>query len=244
MQAAQGGAVSRRLGNKVAASRVAVLPNTVVECAAVFRYTPIGPLPFPPMYAHDLTRRLEHPRRRQPLRGRPSHRVAVGRCGRVARLPDRRWAQPRLLAFMRGRGMDIPAALAPNRNRVAIVDDDRLHVQMLSRMLTGTYPGISVETAADGFAAGAMLFSFKPNLIFLDLVMPGMDGFEVCRRIRADSAFDDVGIVIVTGHLTEAWRQRLEELGADECLVKPFRPRDLEPLLERFVPEGLAAEAS
>lgn len=155
----------------------------------------------------------------------------------------RRVRKADLLAFMRGRGMDIPAALAPDRNRVAIVDDDRLHVQMLSRMLTGTYPGITVETAADGFAAGAMLFSFKPNLIFLDLVMPGMDGFEVCRRIRADSAFDDVGIVVVTGHLTEAWRQRLEELGADECLVKPFRAKDLEPLLKRFVPEGLAAEA-
>lgn len=156
----------------------------------------------------------------------------------------RRVRKADLVTFMRGKGMDIPAALAPNRNRVAIVDDDRLHVQMLSRMLTETYPGITVETAADGFAAGAMLFSFKPNLIFLDLVMPGMDGFEVCRRIRADSAFDNVGIVIVTGHLTEAWRQRLEELGADECLVKPFRPRDLEPLLKRFVPEGLQAETT
>lgn len=155
----------------------------------------------------------------------------------------RRVRKADLLAFMRGRGMDIPAALAPNRNRVAIVDDDRLHVQMLSRMLTETYPSIAVETAADGFAAGALLFSFKPNLIFLDLVMPGMDGFEVCRRIRADSAFDSVGIVIVTGHITEAWRQRLEELGADECLVKPFRSKDLEPLLKRFVPEGLADNA-
>lgn len=137
--------------------------------------------------------------------------------------------------------MDVPEELAPHRNRVAIVDDDRLHVQMLSRMLTDAYPGIEVETAADGFAAGALVFSFKPNLIFLDLVMPGMDGFEVCRRIRAESAFDNVGIVIVTGHLTDAWRQRLAELGADECLVKPFRAKDLEPLLERFVPEGMRA---
>ena len=144
-----------------------------------------------------------------------------------------------LVTFMRGRGMAVPDELAPNRNRVAIVDDDRLHVQMMLRMLHAGYPGLEVETAVDGFAAGALVFSFKPHLIFLDLVMPGMDGFEVCRRIRADRAFDDVGIVIVTGHLTDAWRTRLAELGADECLVKPFKPQDLDHILQRFVPEGV-----
>ena len=151
----------------------------------------------------------------------------------------RRVKQADLVAFMRGRGMEIPAELAPRRTRVAIVDDDRLHVQLLSRMLTDQHPALEVESAADGFAAGALVFSFKPHLIFLDLVMPGMDGFEVCRRIRAEPAFDDVGIVIVTGHLTDAWRQRLAELGADACLVKPLRIKDLDPLLDRFVPEGM-----
>lgn len=151
----------------------------------------------------------------------------------------RRICKSDLVDFMRGRGMDVPAELSPHRYRVAIVDDDRLHVQMLSRMLVDAYAGLEVESAADGFAAGALVFSFKPHLIFLDLVMPGMDGFEVCRRIRADTSFDDVGIVIVTGHLTDAWRLRLAELGADECMVKPLRRRDLQALLERFVSEGM-----
>lgn len=155
----------------------------------------------------------------------------------------RRVRKQDLVAFMRGRGMDVPPELAPRRHRVAIVDDDRLHVQLLTRMLTNEYPGLQVESAADGFAAGALVFSFKPHLIFLDLVMPGMDGFEVCRRIRADSSFDAVGIVVVTGHLTDSWRQRLEELGADQCVVKPLDMEALRPILERFVPEGLEGEA-
>ncbi len=155
----------------------------------------------------------------------------------------RRIRRSDLLEFMRTRGMALPGELAPDRRRVAIVDDDRLHVQLLTRMLTTEYPGLEIESAADGFAAGALVFDFRPNLIFLDLVMPGMDGFEVCRRIRADPSFDDVGIVVVTGHLTDAWRQRLAELGADESLVKPFRRRDIQPLLQRFVPEGLQGPA-
>ena len=66
-----------------------------------------------------------------------------------------------------------------------------------------------------------------------------MDGFEVCRRIRAEPDFDDVGLVVLTGHDPEPFRQRLEELGATEILRKPFRIAQLQPLLDRYVPEGL-----
>ena len=58
----------------------------------------------------------------------------------------------------------------------------------------------------------------------------------MCRRIRADRAFDDVGIVIVTGHLTDAWRTRLAELGADRPR-EALQAADLDHILQRFVPE-------
>lgn len=144
-----------------------------------------------------------------------------------------------LLDFMRSRGMAIPAGLQQRRDRVAVIDDDRLHVKNLKRLLQMEYPALQVEPAHDGFGAGALLFTFRPNLIILDLVMPGMDGFEVCRRIRAEPDFVDVGIVVVTAHDPEPFRQRLEELGATEILRKPFRLTHLQPVLQRYVPEGL-----
>jgi excisionase family DNA binding protein len=149
-----------------------------------------------------------------------------------------------LVAFMRGRGMSIPAELRSRRDRVAIVDDDRLHVKTLRRMLHMEHKDLQIEVAHDGFGAGALLFTFHPHLIILDLVMPGMDGFEVCRRIRADPEFDDVGVLVVTGHDPEPFRQRLEELGATEILRKPLKMAQLLPALERYVPEGLSTGAA
>jgi CheY-like chemotaxis protein len=138
--------------------------------------------------------------------------------------------------------MELPDELQPSRNRVAIVDDDLLHVQMMQRVLRSMAPHIEIRTAADGFSAGAMLFSFRPHLVFLDLVMPGMDGFDVCRRIRAEPAFEGSGVCIVTGHMSAPVRRRLLELGADECLTKPFRRADIRPVLDRFVPAPMPSQ--
>ena len=141
-----------------------------------------------------------------------------------------------LIQFMRGRGMALPDELRPVRNRVAIVDDDPLHMQTMQRVLRAMAPHLEIRTATDGFSAGALLYSFQPHLVFLDLVMPGLDGFEVCRRIRAEPKLQSCGVVIVTGHSSGPLRRRLTELGADECLIKPFRRAELQPLLARFVP--------
>lgn len=156
----------------------------------------------------------------------------------------RRIQKDDLVRFMRGRGMALPDELQPSRNRVAIVDDDLLHVQMMQRVLKSMSPHLEIRTAADGFSAGALLFSFRPHLVFLDLVMPGLDGFDVCRRIRAEPDFEGAGVCIVTGHMSAPVRRRMQELGADECLTKPFRRSDIRPVLERFVPAPKARLAA
>lgn len=148
----------------------------------------------------------------------------------------RRIQKDDLVRFMRGRGMVLPDELLPTRNRVAIVDDDLLHVQMMQRVLLSMAPHLEIRTAADGFSAGALLFSFRPHLVFLDLVMPGLDGFDVCRRIRAEPDFGTTGVCIVTAHMSAPVRRRLHELGADECLSKPFRRADIRPVLDRYTP--------
>lgn len=156
----------------------------------------------------------------------------------------RRVQREDLLRFMKERGMEIPEELFVVRNRIALVDDDALHVKTMERALRAFSTTLDVRSANDGFAAGALLYSFRPHLVFLDLIMPGMDGFEVCRRIRADPEFEGVGICVVSGHLTPVVKARLRELGADECLAKPFRRADLEPLLQRFVPDALPGALS
>lgn len=148
----------------------------------------------------------------------------------------RRVQRDDLIQFMRARGMELPEVLLPSRNRVAIIDDDLLHVQMMERVLKTMAPHLDIRSASDGFSAGALVFSFRPDLIFLDLVMPGLDGFDVCRRIRAEPDFEGTGLCILSSHLSGPVRRRLEELGANDTIAKPFRRADLRPVLERFTP--------
>lgn len=161
----------------------------------------------------------------------PAHSTGGGR---------RRIKPDDLQQFMRSRGMDVPSFSGGERLRVAIIDDDALHVRGLERALRAIAPAIELETAADGFAAGALLYTFRPHLLLLDLVMPGMDGFEVCRRVRAEPLFSGLGVVVQSSHVTPVVHVRLRELGVDHVLSKPVRRAELEPVLQRFVPDAMA----
>jgi excisionase family DNA binding protein len=156
----------------------------------------------------------------------------------------RRIRRDELLLFMRARRMELPPELVEERVRVAVVDDDALHVTTMERSIRALAPRAEVRTASDGFGAGALLYSFRPHLVLIDLVMPGLDGFEVCRRIRADPEFEGVGVVVQSSHLTPVVRTRLRELGVEHWMTKPVRRTDLEPHLRRFVPAALDARPS
>ena len=79
-----------------------------------------------------------------------------------------------------------------------------------------------VEVAKDAFDAGRLVVSFRPQLIFLDLMMPGVDGFEVCTRLKQDSSTKDTEIIAITGYYTEANMDRIVGAGAAACLKKPL----------------------
>jgi excisionase family DNA binding protein len=111
--------------------------------------------------------------------------------------------------------------------KVLVVDDDEIMFQVLRDMI-GTLPGAwEVKGARDGFEAGRLVETFRPQLVFLDLMMPGMDGFEVCRRVKSDPGTEGAEIVGLTGYFTPENRRRLLECGAVEVLRKPV---DLETL--------------
>lgn len=106
--------------------------------------------------------------------------------------------------------------------RILVVEDEANIVNLVRAYLERE--GFAVETAVDGHAALSQAHAARPHLIVLDLMLPGMDGLEVCRRLRQES---DVYIVMLTAKSEEADRIVGLELGADDYLTKPFSPREL-----------------
>ncbi len=125
--------------------------------------------------------------------------------------------------------------------RVLIVEDDEEITQVLTRSLR--LEGYDVGAAGDGNAALEQARSFSPDLVILDLGLPGLDGIDVARRLR--EASDDVPILILTAR--DALESRVQGLdtGADDYLVKPFERQELlarmRALLRRRPPRGSAS---
>lgn len=105
------------------------------------------------------------------------------------------------------------------RKRVFIVDDDFINVALLKRYVLNA--GFDVDTAYNGKEALEKVRQQIPDLILLDSVMPEMNGFELCRQIRADERLKSIPIIMVTGLKTEADSIQGRMSGANEFLVKP-----------------------
>ncbi|HLU10783.1 MAG TPA: response regulator transcription factor [Oceanobacillus sp.] len=105
---------------------------------------------------------------------------------------------------------------------ILIVDDEQ-HIIDLAKMYLEV-EGFKTASATDGKTALQMILDDTPQLIVLDLMLPGMDGWEVCRRVRAES---DVPIIMLTARSDDIDRIVGLELGADDYLTKPFNPREL-----------------
>jgi len=109
--------------------------------------------------------------------------------------------------------------------RVLVVDDDPDMVAFLARLLQRE--GMEVETAANGDAALAQVASAMPDLVLLDVMMPGASGFDVCRRLKSDEATALVPVVLVTSLEDSDSRVRGIEAGADDFLSKPIKREEL-----------------
>jgi len=116
--------------------------------------------------------------------------------------------------------------------KILIVDDDPNIRKILARFLSAE--DYEVDTASDGFGAGARAMDFKPDLLVLDLVMPGMDGFEVCRRIKKNPRTSHIKVLAITGYDDGENRARIMKAGADGYMAKPI---EMESLLKEV--EGL-----
>jgi len=102
--------------------------------------------------------------------------------------------------------------------RVLLVDDDPGMIQMLGRLLSGYS---QLRFATDGEQALALARSWQPELVLLDAEMPGIDGFEVCRRLKADPLLAEVPVIFVTQHNDARVEAAVFELGAADFIAKP-----------------------
>jgi len=109
--------------------------------------------------------------------------------------------------------------------KILIVDDDPNIQTLLTKMLFDEK--YKTEMASDGFEAGIKVMEFKPDLIILDLLMPGMDGFDVCERMKKNSSTSHIKILAVTGYDTKENKNRIMQAGADGYLAKPMSKNEL-----------------
>jgi twitching motility two-component system response regulator PilH len=117
-------------------------------------------------------------------------------------------------------------------SKILIVDDIRSEVQLITNVLQPE--GYDCLQASNGMDAVECARADRPNLILLDIVMPGQDGFSTCRQLKRDPATKDIPVVMVSSKDGESDRFWARKQGASEYLAKPFSPDELVSLVKRY----------
>lgn len=112
-----------------------------------------------------------------------------------------------------------------------LIVDDQPDLRLLIS-LTFSSTGYELQEFADGEAALAACAGTAPDVVLLDVMLPGIDGYEVCRRLKAEPATRGAFVVLMTAGHQETERVRAEEAGADRYLAKPFSPAQLLELVQ------------
>jgi excisionase family DNA binding protein len=141
----------------------------------------------------------------------------------------RRIPREMLYKFMKDNGIPTDA-LESGRRKVLLVDDDVELVEVMTKFLEedGRF---EVKIATTGFDAGMLVKEYRPDMIVLDVMLPDINGKEVCQRVRADSTMEDVRILCISGMIEDDKIQDLRLAGADDFMHKPF---DAEQLIDRM----------
>lgn len=128
-----------------------------------------------------------------------------------------------LEAFMRKQGIPVPENAPGNgRKRILVVDDDPIIVETIVQSLEEDEHDYEVISAADGFEAGLQVSHFKPHILILDIMMPDIKGFEVCKKIKSSPDTAATKIIVLSAYLDEEKFAKMKEYGADICFSKPL----------------------
>ena len=125
--------------------------------------------------------------------------------------------------------MPIPLTLARKRDKVKvlIVDDEESILDFLTTLFGKFKDKFETKTASSGFEAGVLVASYSPDLVLLDLKMPGIDGFEICKRIKANPETRKTKIIAMTGYYHVSEVDKTLASGVEKCLKKPFKAKEI-----------------
>ena len=135
----------------------------------------------------------------------------------------RRIKKDDLDAFLQEHNMPIfDEATQEGPRKIMVVDDDRIVLETIVQALEEDEFGYELISASDGFEAGVQLSHFKPDLVILDIMMPDINGYEVCKKIKSNPETQNTKIIVLSGYLDEESFREMKEYGADLCFSKPL----------------------
>lgn len=135
----------------------------------------------------------------------------------------RRIKKSNLESFMQSQGIPIPETGDElGRKKILVVDDDMIIVESIVQALEEDKFDYEVISASDGFEAGLQVNHFRPDLLILDIMMPDIKGYEVCKKIKENPATKNIKILVLSAYLDDEKFATMKEHGADVCLSKPI----------------------
>jgi len=144
-----------------------------------------------------------------------------------------------LLDFLNSRGMRVPDELleitGQKEKKVLIIDDDSELNDMLRNILSKKFEGYEIFQAFDGFEAGRLIAEIKPSVILLDIDLPGINGHDLCRKIKMDAQLVSPVIVAISGLDEESEGEKIISEGADAFFPKPIDFEKLSNTLKDLV---------
>jgi len=158
----------------------------------------------------------------------------------------RRYIRADIERLMRERGLkDLDASSEPGANQpkklsVLIIDDEQELADTLAEGLRNALPDATVTVATDGFIGGLLAVQQQPDFVLLDLMMPGINGVEVCKVLKNTPSTKGIRIIVTTGASNAEQAQAAIDAGAETCLFKPFRLSHLrEVIAQPLVAESI-----
>lgn len=140
----------------------------------------------------------------------------IERLNKIQALSRRGLTLPEIKIAMEGKSKS---------KKILIVDDEQEVSDLLLELIKSKFPDWQVRVAPDGFTAGRLIGEFYPDLIVLDLMLPGVDGFHVCKQIREDPLLTGIRVLAITGYDSDEMKDKIMACGADDYLAKPMDNR-------------------
>jgi len=117
--------------------------------------------------------------------------------------------------------------------KILLAEDEPIILKFVSFRLEGL--GYEIYKASDGAEALKLIKKHRPDLILLDVLMPGMDGYEVCRRVRMDKKLKHIPVILFTASDPTIVTAKVKEVGADDYIIKPFEPDSLLEKIQKYI---------